>query len=397
MLENLVRGIVSADLTGCSMANQIPFNRPPRVGTEFTYAEEAFQYGQISGDGPFTKRCSELLQRELGVPRALLTTSCTHALEMTALLLNIGPGDEFIVPSFTFTSTATSYAIRGATPVFVDVRPDTLNLDETLLEAAITPRTKVILVVHYAGVACEMDTILAIAKKHNIPVVEDAAHALFGKYRGQTLGTMAEMGALSFHETKNFSCGEGGAILINDPKLIARAEIIREKGTNRSQFFRGEVDKYTWCDHGSSYLPSDLLAAILLGQLEARERVQARRKTIWERYHTELSAWATANGVAQPTIPEGCEHTFHLYYLLMPDLEKRSEFIARLKAQDILTVFHYQPLHLAPMGRQFGGFDGQCPVTEDIADRLVRLPVFFNMTDEENDRVVSAILETTFG
>ena len=397
MLENLVRGIVSADLTGCSMANQIPSNRPPRVGTEFTYAEEAFQYGQISGDGPFTKRCSELLQRELGVPRALLTTSCTHALEMTALLLNIGPGDEFIVPSFTFTSTATSYAIRGATPVFVDVRPDTLNLDETLLEAAITPRTKVILVVHYAGVACEMDTILAIAKKHNIPVVEDAAHALFGKYRGQTLGTMAEMGALSFHETKNFSCGEGGAILINDPKLIARAEIIREKGTNRSQFFRGEVDKYTWCDHGSSYLPSDLLAAILLGQLEARERVQARRKTIWERYHTELSAWATANGVAQPTIPEGCEHTFHLYYLLMPDLEKRSEFIARLKAQDILTVFHYQPLHLAPMGRQFGGFDGQCPVTEDIADRLVRLPVFFNMTDEENDRVVSAILETTFG
>ncbi|MEZ4461581.1 MAG: dTDP-4-amino-4,6-dideoxygalactose transaminase [bacterium] len=378
------------------MSNQIPFNRPPRVGTEFTYAEEAFQFGQISGDGPFTKRCSDLLQKELGVPRALLTTSCTHALEMTALLLNIGPGDEFIVPSFTFTSTATSYAIRGAKPVFVDVRPDTLNIDETLLEAAITPRTKVILVVHYAGVACEMDEILRIAKKHNLPVVEDAAHALFGKYRGKTLGTMAEMGALSFHETKNFSCGEGGAILVNDPQYITRAEIIREKGTNRSQFFRGQVDKYTWCDHGSSYLPSDLLAAILLGQLEARERIQARRKTIWERYHTELEAWAAANEIVQPTIPEGCEHTFHLYYLLLPNLAARSEFIDKLKAKGVMTVFHYQPLHLAPMGRKFGGFDGQCPVTEDVADRLVRLPVFFNMTDDENDRVVSAILETTF-
>lgn len=371
--------------------SQIPFNRPPRVGTEFEYAEEAFQFGQISGDGPFTKRCSALLQETLGVPRALLTTSCTHALEMTALLLEIGPGDEFIVPSFTFTSTATSYAIRGATPVFVDIRPDTLNLDETLLEAAITAKTKAIIVVHYAGIACEMDQILAIAARHGVPVVEDAAHALFGTYKGRKLGTMGVMGALSFHETKNFSCGEGGALLVNDPQHIARAEIIREKGTNRSQFFRGEVDKYTWCDHGSSYLPSDLLAAILLGQLEARERVQARRKTIWERYQTELSRWATSQGVRQPTIPSECEQTYHLYYLLMPSLEARTKFIGALRALEILTVFHYQPLHLAPMGQRFGGRAGQCPVTEDIADRLVRLPVFYNMTPEENDRVIDAI------
>ncbi len=379
------------------MSDQIPFNRPPRVGTEFTYAEEAFQFGQISGDGPFTKRCSTLLQEALGVPRALLTTSCTHALEMTALLLEVGPGDEFIIPSFTFTSTATSYAIRGATPVFVDIRQDTLNLDETLLEAAITPRTKAIVVVHYAGVACEMDAILEIANRHGIPVVEDAAHALFGKYHGKKLGTLGAMGALSFHETKNFSCGEGGAILLNDSKFINRAEIIREKGTNRSQFFRGQVDKYTWCDHGSSYLPSDLLAAILLGQLEAREKIQARRKTIWERYHSELADWAQANGVQQPTIPDGCEHTYHLYYLLMPSLEARTEFIAELKAKQIMAVFHYQPLHLAPMGKKFGGYEGQCPVTESIADRLVRLPMFFNMSEDENDRVIESILKIQVG
>jgi dTDP-4-amino-4,6-dideoxygalactose transaminase len=242
-----------------------------------------------------------------------------------------------------------------------------------------------------------MDQILAIAARHNIPVVEDAAHALFGKYRGRTLGTMGVMGALSFHETKNFSCGEGGAILLNDPQYIQRAEIIREKGTNRSQFFRGEVDKYTWCDHGSSYLPSDLLAAILLGQLEAREKIQARRKTIWERYHAELSGWAQANGVVQPSVPDHCDHTYHLYYLLMPSLEARTEFIARLKAENIMTVFHYQPLHLAPMGQRFGGFQGQCPVTEDIADRLVRLPVFYNMTPQENDRVIEQIHKLTFG
>lgn len=377
------------------MAARIPFNRPPRVGTEFSYAEEAFQFGQISGDGPFTKRCSQLLQDALGVPRALLTTSCTHALEMTAMLLEIEPGDEFIVPSFTFTSTATSYAIRGATPVFVDIRQDTLNIDEKLLEEAITPRTKVIIVVHYAGVACEMDEILRIAAKYNIAVVEDAAHSLFGSYHGKTLGTLGVMGALSFHETKNFSCGEGGAILINDPQYINRAEIIREKGTNRSQFFRGQVDKYTWCDHGSSYLPSDLLAAILLGQLEARDQIQTRRKSIWDRYHTELRQWASDNGVVQPTIPAGCKHTYHLYYLLLPNLDARSAFIDALGARDILSVFHYQPLHLAPMGRRFGGRPGQCPVTEDIADRLVRLPLFFNMSTAENDRVVEAILDTT--
>jgi dTDP-4-amino-4,6-dideoxygalactose transaminase len=372
------------------MSWDIPFNRPPIVERELEYVEQAIRGGQTSGDGPFTKRCSALLEETLDVPRVLLTTSCTHALEMAALLLQLEPGDEVIVPSFTFVSTVNAFVLRGATPVFADVRPDTLNLDETKLDALITDRTRAIVPVHYAGVACEMDAILDAAG--DIPVVEDNAHGLYGTYRGQNLGTIGCLGTQSFHQTKNFSCGEGGALLINDASLAQRAEIIREKGTNRARFFRGEIDKYTWVDLGSSYLPSDTLAAELLAQLEAREEIQGRRRAIWQRYDRDLADWAERLGATRPTVPEHCGQTYHMYYLLMPSLEVRSRFIAHTKAHSILTVFHYLPLHLSGMGRKFGGEPGDCPVTEDVADRLVRLPMFFNMSDTELDRVVETIL-----
>jgi dTDP-4-amino-4,6-dideoxygalactose transaminase len=369
----------------------IPFNRPAVVAREAEYVQQVLQSSHLSGDGPFTRKCNELLEREVGVAKALLTSSCTHALEMSAILLNIEPGDEVIVPSFTFVTTVNAYVLRGAKPIFADVRPDTLNLDETKLEALITPRTKAIVVVHYAGVACEMDTILAIAKRHNLPVVEDNAHGLFGRYKGRNLGTFGCMATQSFHETKNFSCGEGGALLINDPGFSERAEIIREKGTNRSRFFRGQVDKYGWVDIGSSYLPSEMLAAYLYGQLEARDKIQSARRNLWESYNETLAGWAAAHGVRLPVIPEECGQSYHMFYILLPSLEVRQRLIAWLKARQIVAVFHYLPLHLSEYGRKLGGESCRCPVTVDISDRLLRLPLFNTMSESEQARVIEAI------
>jgi dTDP-4-amino-4,6-dideoxygalactose transaminase len=312
---------------------------------------------------------------------------------MAALLLNIQPGDEVIVPSFTFVSTVNAFVLRGARPVFIDIRPDTLNLDERLLESLITPATKAIIPVHYAGVACEMDEILAIAGRYGIPVVEDNAHGLFGRYRGRFLGTLGCLATQSFHETKNFSCGEGGALLINDPKYIERAEIVREKGTNRSRFFRGEIDKYTWVDVGSSYLPSDILAAILFAQFEVRDVIQKRRRGIWERYLESIGAWAIENSVRLPVIPEHCEQTYHMFYLLLPDSEVRQALIQHFKARNILSVFHYVPLHLSAMGRQYGGREGDCPVTERVSNQLLRLPLYSGLTGSDQQRVIDALYE----
>jgi dTDP-4-amino-4,6-dideoxygalactose transaminase len=368
------------------------FNRPGVTGREIEYMRQALDSGTISGDGPFTRRCHDLIERITGATKALLTTSCTHALEMAALLLDIEPGDEVICPAFTFVSTINAFVMRGARPVFVDIRGDTLNLDETLLERAISARTRAILVVHYAGVACEMDAILGIAQRHGIPVVEDNAHGFFGAYRGRPLGSMGALATLSFHETKNVTCGEGGALLVNDPRYIGRAEIIREKGTNRSTFFRGEVDKYTWVDVGSSYLPSDMLAAFLLAQLEARERIQRRRHEIWACYRTSLADWAGARQVQLPAVPAHCDHPAHLFYLLMPSPHARTALITHMRSQQVLTVFHYQPLHLSEMGRRYGGAPGQCPRTEDIADRLVRLPLYFQLTDDDQQRVIDGVV-----
>jgi dTDP-4-amino-4,6-dideoxygalactose transaminase len=374
----------------------IPFNKPCFVGNEQQFMAQAVAAGHISGDGSFTKKCHALLESELGVPKALLTTSCTHALEMAALLLDIQPGDEVIVPSFTFVSTVNAFILRGARPVFSDVRADTLNMDESRLEALITPRTKAIVPVHYAGVGCEMDAIMEIAGRHGIAVVEDNAHGLFGSYRGRLLGTFGALATQSFHETKNFNCGEGGALLINNPQYIERAEILREKGTNRSRFFRGQVDKYTWVDLGSSFLPSDLLAAFLYAQLESREKIQAKRRQIWEHYATALAGWAAASGVRMPIIPEHCDQSYHMFYLLMPDLEMRTSFISYLRARGITAVFHYLPLHRSPMGEQWGDREADCPVTEWASDRLVRLPLYYNMTEEELDRVVGTICQFSY-
>jgi len=371
--------------------NTIPFNKPYLCGKEPMYIAQAIELGWVSGDGPFSKKCHALLEQILGVPKALLTTSCTHALEMSALLLDIQPGDEVIVPAFTFVSTVNAFVLRGAKPVFVDVRPDTLNLDENQIERLITPRTKAILPVHYAGVGCEMDTILDVAARYNVPVVEDNAHGLFGKYKGRFLGTFGAMATQSFHETKNIICGEGGALLINDPRYIERAEIIREKGTNRSRFFRGQIDKYTWTDIGSSYLPSDILAAFLYAQLETRDQIQAKRRQIWHYYHDQLRDWASDHAVRLPIVPAYCEQPYHMFYLLMRSLEQRQALIKHLKAQGISSVFHYLPLHLSDMGRRFGGKEGDCPVTEDVSDRLLRLPFYNDMTEEIQARVVTAI------
>lgn len=369
----------------------IPFNKPTLSGNEMRYMAEAVERGHISGDGTFTKKCHQFLEERLGIPKSLLTTSCTHALEMAALLVDIQPGDEVIVPSFTFVSTINAFVLRGAKPVFIDVRPDTLNLDETQLERLITPRTRAIVPVHYAGVACEMDTILEIADAHRISVIEDNAHALFGRYKGRYLGTLGVMATQSFHETKNFTCGEGGALLINHPEFVERAEIIREKGTNRSRFFRGLVDKYTWVDLGSSYLPSDLLAAFLYAQFEAHEQIQSKRRHLWTVYWERLQEWAQLHGVRLPVIPEECEQAYHMFYILLPSLKQREALRAHLKAHDILAVFHYLPLNLSDMGRRYGGQEGDCPVTEDISDRLLRLPFYNSMTDEEQERVIAAL------
>lgn len=348
---------------------------------------------RICGDGVFTRKCHEILEQTLGVPKAFLTTSCTHALELAALLLNIKPGDEVIVPSFTFVSTVNAFVLRGAKPKFIDIRPDTLNLCENALESLITPATKAIVVVHYAGVGCEMDVILKIARRHGIAVVEDNAHGLFGRHRGHYLGTFGCLATQSFHETKNFSCGEGGALLINDTQYIERAEILREKGTNRNRFFRGQVDKYTWVDVGSSYLPSDILAAILYAQLEVRDAIQEKRRRIWDNYFEGLSEWAAEHGVRVPAIPEHCEQTYHMFYLLLPDLQARHGLIEHLKERNILSVFHYVPLHLSDMGRGFGGYEGQCPVTERVSEQLVRLPMYSGLTEGDQARILDAIYE----
>jgi dTDP-4-amino-4,6-dideoxygalactose transaminase len=371
----------------------IPFNRPCLAGEEQRYMLQAVAHGHISGDGIFTKKCHALLKELLECAGVLLTTSCTHALEMCALLLDIQPGDEVIIPSFTFVSTVNAFVLRGARPIFADIRPDTLNLDERQIESLITARTRAIVPVHYAGVGCELDTICRLAAQHGIAVVEDNAHGLFGKYKERLLGTFGSLATLSFHETKNFSCGEGGALLINNPTLLERAEIIREKGTNRSRFFRGQVDKYTWVDIGSSYLPSDVLAAFLFAQLEARERIQSSRQRIWEYYQRHLEGWAHEHNVRLPMVPAYCRQPYHMFYLLLPSLEHRQGLIAHLKDRNILSVFHYLPLHLSNMGMRLGGKVGDCPVTEEVSDRLLRLPFYNDLTEADQARVVAAIKE----
>jgi len=378
-------------------ALSIPFNRSSLAGRELEYITQTTANGQIAGDQAFSKKCQALLEQTLGVRHALVTTSCTHALEMAALLLDIQPGDEVIVPSFTFVSTANAFVLRGARPVFCDVRPDTLNLDEAKLEALITPCTKAVVPVHYAGVGCEMDAINTLAARHGVAVVEDNAHGLFGKYKGRWLGTLGPLATQSFHETKNITCGEGGALLINDPRFAERAEIIREKGTNRARFFRGQVDKYSWVDLGSSYVMSDVLAAFLFAQLEVWPGIQARRRELWQRYHAALAPWAEAQGVRQPIVPAHCEQAWHMYYLLLPSLAARTALIAHLRIRGILAVFHYLPLHLSEYARRWGGQPGDCPVTEDVSDRLLRLPFFNSMSATQQEQVIAAIREFSGG
>jgi dTDP-4-amino-4,6-dideoxygalactose transaminase len=367
---------------------EIPFNRPSLTGRELEYIAESVRLGHTAGDGPFTKRAQKLIEEITGAPSALLTTSCTHALEMAAILLDIRDGDEVIIPSFTFVSTANAFVLRGARPVFADIRDDTLNLDESRLESLVTPRTRAIVAVHYAGVGCEMDAIGSIASRHRLAVVEDNAHGLFGKHRGRTLGTFGALATQSFHETKNVTCGEGGALLINDPSLVARAEIVREKGTDRARFHRGLVDKYTWVDIGSSYVPSDLLAAYLLAQLESRDPIQQSRARIWSTYRDALTSWASAHDVWLPFVPDHCEQPFHMFYLRMPSFESRTALISHLRSRGILAVFHYVPLHRSPKGAAFGG---DCPVTERVSDTLVRLPFYTSMTADEQARVIDAV------
>lgn len=370
---------------------RIPFNRSAVVGREYEYINETMAVGQIAGDQRFTRRCQQLLEQVLGTGKALLTTSCTHALEICALLLDIRPGDEVIVPSFTFVSTANAFVLRGAKPVFADSRPDTLNMDESRLAELITPRTRAIIPVHYAGVGCEMDAICELAQRHGIAIIEDNAHGLFGKYRGRNLGTFGCLATQSFHETKNITCGEGGALLINHAPYIERSEILREKGTNRSRFFRGQVDKYTWVDLGSSYVVSDVLAAFLFGQLEMWQCIQRRRKQLWDYYHRHLSDWAKQQRVGQPFVPEHCEQAYHMYYLITPSLQYRTALIEHLKQAGILAVFHYLPLHLSAMGRKLGGEPGICPVAEDMSDRLLRLPFYNTLTESQQEEIVHVI------
>ncbi len=371
----------------------IPFNRSAVIGRELDYITEALKIGQIAGDQSFTQLCQSLLEQALQVPKALLTTSCTHALELAALLLDLQPGDQVIVPSFTFVSTVNAFVLRGAFPVFTDIRPDTLNMDESQVERLLTPRTKAIVPVHYAGVGCEMDVIMDVASRHGIAVVEDNAHGLFGSYRGRKLGTFGDFSAQSFHETKNFTCGEGGALLLNDAKNVERAEILREKGTDRSRFFRGQVDKYTWVDIGSSYVMSDVLAAFLYGQLEVWEQIQHKRRCLWEYYDRYLAEWARERGIRRPVVPPHCDQAYHMYYLLLPSLKERSALIEHLKKRGILSVFHYLPLHLSVMGQKFGGKPGACPVTEDLSARLLRLPFYNTLSQLQQERVVAALLE----
>jgi dTDP-4-amino-4,6-dideoxygalactose transaminase len=377
------------------MTYTLPFNRPSIAGNELRYVEEALRGRHWCGDGEFTRRSARILESEWPGSRVLLTTSCTHALEMAAMLLDLGPGDEVLLPSFTFVSTANAIALRAARPVFVDIRADTLNIDEHLLTAAMTPRTRAIFVVHYAGVPCEMDAIAAVAQEHGLAVVEDNAHGLFGRYKDRALGGFGQLSTLSFHETKNLSCGEGGALVVNDPSLVERAEVLREKGTDRSRFFRGQVDKYTWVDVGSSYLPSDVLSAVLLAQLECRAAIQAQRKALWDRYFAGLQQWAVACEVRLPFVPAQCEHPAHLFWIVLPSRGDRDNLIAYLKTRGIMSVFHYLPLHTSAVGRQYGHRPGDLPVTEQVSDRLLRLPLFHAMTAEQAEQVIDAVTSWT--
>lgn len=369
----------------------ISFNVPPYVGTEDKYIAQAVANRKICGDGMFTKKCSAWLEEHTGTAKALLTTSCTHATEMAALLANIQPGDEVIMPSYTFVSTADAFVLRGAVAVFVDIRPDTMNIDETLIEEAITPKTKAIVPVHYAGVSCEMDTIMAIAKAHNLLVIEDAAQGVMSTYRGKALGTIGDYGCYSFHETKNYSMGEGGALLIQDPANVERAEIIREKGTNRSKFFRGEIDKYTWVAAGSSYLPSELNAAYLYAQLERAQEIFDWRMACWDRYYEGLKPLAEAGRLDLPVIPEGCQHNAHMFYIKVKDLEERTALIDYLKGREIHAVFHYIPLHTSPAGQVLGRFHGEDRYTTKESERLLRLPLYYGLRPEEVDLVIDAV------
>lgn len=367
----------------------IPFNKPYMTGSELKYIAEAHANQHLSGDGPFTKKCHAWLEQATGTHKALLTHSCTAALEMSALLIDLEQGDEVIMPSFTFVSTANAFVLRGAKPVFVDIRPDTLNLDEKLIEAAITERTRAICVVHYAGVACEMDAIMEIAQRHGLRVIEDAAQGIYSKYKGRPLGAIGDLGCLSFHETKNIISGEGGALLINDAKLSERAEITREKGTNRSRFFRGQVDKYTWVDVGSSYLPSELIAAFLLAQMENGDAITRRRIAIWNRYHSWAQDHEAAGRLRRPHVPEDCEHNAHMYYLILPSAEARTRFIDSMKSSGVATVFHYIPLHSAPTGLQVGRAVGNMAVTNSVSECLVRMPLWVGV-EEHLDQILDA-------
>lgn len=358
------------------MMNPIPFNKPYMTGRELWYIAQAHTNGHLSGDGMFTKKCHAWLEAHTGVHKALLTHSCTGALEMAAILADIQPGDEIIMPSYTFVSTANAFVLRGGIPVFVDIRPDTLNIDETLIEAAITARTKAIVPVHYAGVACEMDTIMDIACRHNLLVIEDAAQGIMSTYKGKQLGSIGHMGAYSFHETKNIISGEGGALLISDERFVDRAEIIREKGTNRGQFFRGQVDKYTWVDAGSSYLPGEVIAAFLWAQMEEAQGITQKRMDIWQQYHEALAPLEHAGILRRPIVPENCQHNAHMYYILLESLENRTEVIAQLKKQGVNPVFHYVPLHSSPGGKKYGRTSGELRHTDNLSDRLLRLPLW---------------------
>jgi dTDP-4-amino-4,6-dideoxygalactose transaminase len=369
----------------------ITFNRPVLAGNELDYIRQAVESMHTSGDGTFTAKASALLEQALGVRRALLTPSCTAALEMCALLLDLESGDEFIVPSFSFVSTANAFVLRGAKPVFADIREDTLNIDESRLEALITPRTKALVVMHYGGVGCEMDAILEIARRHDLHVVEDNAHGLFGRYRGQPLGTFAPLATLSFHETKNFTCGEGGALLVNDPAYTERAEFIRDKGTNRQQLFRGQVDKYSWVDLGSSYVLSDILAAFLYAQLEGRDRVLKTRRELWDRYDEQLRGWIEEHDVRLPTVPAHCDQGYHIYHIVLPSLERRQALIAHLKQRGIAAVFHYTPLHRSRIGLALGGEAYPCPVSERVSDCLLRLPFYNDLSEADQQRVIDEV------
>ncbi|MBR2036717.1 MAG: dTDP-4-amino-4,6-dideoxygalactose transaminase [Lachnospiraceae bacterium] len=369
----------------------INFNVPPFTGKEMDYIKIAVENQKICGDGEFTKKCNAWIEERTGAAKCLLTTSCTHATEMAALLAEIKPGDEVIMPSYTFVSTADAFVLRGATAVFVDIRPDTMNIDETKIEAAITDKTKAIVPVHYAGVSCEMDVIMDIAKRHNLVVIEDAAQGVMSSYKGKALGTIGDYGCFSFHETKNYSMGEGGALLIQDPEMIEAAEIIREKGTNRSKFFRGQIDKYTWVNYGSSYLPSDMNAAYLYAQLEMADDINNARLHIWNRYYEGLKELQEAGKLELPVVPEGCVHNAHMFYIKAKDLGERTALISHLKANEILSVFHYIPLHSAPAGMKYGRFHGEDVYTTKESERLCRLPLYYGLTDEQVDYIISKV------